>query len=144
MEIWKDIKNFEGLYQVSNLGRVKSLPRTINKRKCKEIIKTATLSNKGYYRLSLCKNGTTKYYAIHRLVAEAFVPNPNNFPIVNHKDTNRTNNNANNLEWCTYKYNSNYGNVRAKRLISKAILYLDKEKNQNIIEELENIKKKII
>lgn len=101
-EIWKDIKGYEGLYQVSNLGRVKSLERKMRCRKCKKIIKTATITNKGYYRLSLCKNGKTKFYHIHRLVAQAFIPNPDNKPTVDHIDRNKLNNNVSNLRWATY------------------------------------------
>lgn len=102
-EIWKDIKGYEGLYQISNFGRVKSLKRMINKRRCEEIIKKPSLGGKGYYRLPLCKNGINKYYFIHRLVADAFIPNPENKPTVDHIDRNKINNYVNNLRWATYK-----------------------------------------
>ena len=102
-EIWKDIKNFEGLYQISNLGNVKSLERKIKSRKCEEIIKVPSLAGKGYYRLPLCKNGKIKYYYIHRLVAETFINNTDNKPTVDHIDRNKLNNCVSNLRWATYK-----------------------------------------
>ena len=106
-EEWRDVVGYEGLYQVSNLGRVKSLFRY------KKILK-GVKTNTGYLRIALCKNGKMKLVSIHRLVANAFVYNPNNYPCVNHKDEIRINNRADNLEWCTHKYNSNYGNCREK------------------------------
>ena len=102
-EIWKDIPNYEGLYQISNFGRVKSLSRMMQKRKCIETIKKPTLSNKGYYRLPLYNNGKVKYFAIHRLVAENFIDNPKNKPTVDHIDRDRTNNVVSNLRWATYE-----------------------------------------
>ena len=115
-EIWKDVKGYEGLYQVSNLGRVKRL-RFINRHldfKQEKILKPYKDGGDYYFVIGLHKNGKKKYKAIHRLVAEAFIPNPNNYPIVNHKDENKENNYVDNLEWCTHKYNSNYGNARTK------------------------------
>ena len=108
---WKDIPGYEGLYQVSNLGEIKSLNyRNTGKEK---IIKPR--KNKGgYLRVVLCKNGKQKDFLVHRLVAIAFIPNHNNYNQVNHKDENPSNNNVNNLEWCTSKYNSNYGNRNKK------------------------------
>ena len=122
-EEWRDIKGYEGLYQVSNLGRVKSLIRgTGNQFRFSkvEVILKPHLTKKGYFRLSLSKNNKRKSFQVHRLVAEAFIPNPNNYPQVNHKDENKTNNCVDNLEWCTNKYNCNYGNHGEK--ISKALL----------------------
>ena len=102
-ETWKDIEGYEGLYQVSNLGRVKSLFRY------KKQLKLEITKN-GYVRIMLCKNKKRKRHLVHRLVAEAFIPNPNNLPCVNHKDENKQNNCVDNLEFCTSKYNCNYGN----------------------------------
>ena len=101
-EIWKDIKGYEGKYQISNLGKVKSLIG--NSKILKPEIRT------GYYSVSLMKNKKKHYYRIHRLVAEAFIPNPNNLPMVNHKDEDKLNNIASNLEWCDNTYNSQYPN----------------------------------
>lgn len=123
-EIWKDVIGYEGFYQVSNQGRVKRLPyqTTGRTRGCKkeyikkfpERIMKATICANGYYRVSLSKNGKLIYQHIHRLVAEAFIPNPNNYPCVNHKDEVKTNNNVNNLEWCSYRYNNCYGTVKSR------------------------------
>lgn len=105
-EIWKDIKNYEGLYKISNFGNVKSLPR---KRTIKnERLLNYTINNKGYKVITLCKNSKPKMFLIHRLVAMAFIPNLNNKPFVNHKDSNPLNNCASNLEWCTQKENLKY------------------------------------
>lgn len=112
-EIWKDIPNYEGLYQISNLGRVKSLPRKGTNTKKERILKFAK-SNKNYLIAILTKHNKRNAKSVHRLVAEAFIPNPNNFPQVNHKDENRHNNCVDNLEWCTNRYNCNYGNRSAK------------------------------
>ena len=105
-EIWADIKNYEGLYKISNLGRVKSLPRngTIKKEK---ILKTY-FDKDNYEIVTLSKNNVNKKRRIHRLVAEAFLLNPNNYPVINHKNHNPKDNNVNNLEWCTEEYNARY------------------------------------
>ena len=111
MEIWKDIEGYEGLYQVSNLGRVKSLDRTITrsdgvKIKIKGKIRTFSKSHKGYLYLSLTDvNKKRKTFKVHRLVAMAFVQNPDNKPQVNHIDGNKLNNKAENLEWVTNSEN---------------------------------------
>lgn len=105
-EEWRNIVGYEGLYQVSNLGRVKSLFRY------KKILKPCL--SKGYYRVELFKEKSGKMFPIHRLVALAFIPNHNKLPCVNHKDEIKTNNCVDNLEWCTHEYNSNYGHCRDK------------------------------
>ena len=111
MEIWKSIKGYEGLYEVSNLGNVRSVDRTVNTalnhgtRIVKGKIIKPILTNKGYFQVCLSKECKLKYASIHRLVAEAFIDNPENLPVVNHKDGNKLNNRVDNLEWCTYQYN---------------------------------------
>lgn len=96
-EIWKDVKGYEGLYQVSNLGNVYST-------KTAKILKSQ-ISGKGYKTVCLHKNNVPHTNQLHRLIAQAFIPNPNNYPQINHIDGNKTNNNINNLEWCDQSYN---------------------------------------
>ena len=110
-EIWKDIEGFEKLYQVSNLGRIRSLFRY-------KIILNPEKTRNGYLRVMLCKEGKRKHYLIHRLVAQAFIPNPNNLPEINHKNEIKTDNNLNNLYWCDSNHNCNYG-TRNDRISSK-------------------------
>ena len=114
-EEWKDIKGYEDLYQVSNLGRVKSL----NYRKTgKEKILKNVKDKDGYFQIHLCKNGRAKHFKIHRLVAKTFIPNPDNLQQINHKDEDKQNNRIDNLEWCTQSYNHDYG-TRNKRTAKK-------------------------
>ena len=94
-EIWKDIQGYEGIYQVSSYGRVKSF------KKNKVKILKPQMHYKGYKFVTLHKNGIGEKCKVHRLVAKAFIPNPNNYPVVNHKDENKSNNNVENLEWCS-------------------------------------------
>lgn len=100
MEIWKVIEGFHN-YMVSNEGRIYS-------RKTNSIMKP-TPDTKGYLRISFYENGKSRTFKVHRLVAQAFIPNPENLPQVNHKDENKSNNAVSNLEWCTNSYNRNYG-----------------------------------
>ena len=104
-EIWKDIAGYEGLYKVSNLGRIKKLGNNFS---CKEKILVNSDCH-GYLHVNLYKNGTRKSYLVHRLVALSFIENTNNYMEINHIDENKHNNCVENLEWCTRKYNNNYG-----------------------------------
>lgn len=115
-EIWKPIKGFEGLYQVSNLGNVRSLNYHGT-----GIVKllTPTLSV-GYYRVTLSKNGIARGFHVHRLVGSAFIPNPHGYDCINHKDESRTNNRVDNLEWCTKAYNNTYGTCRHRQAITRS------------------------
>lgn len=112
IEIWKDIEGYKGYYQVSSRGRVKGLLRTIDKGYYGKQVYPETIMNtfesNGYIMVTLRKDGTKHNYKVHRLVAKAFIPNPNNYPCINHKDCNRKNNTVENLEWCTYYYNNHY------------------------------------
>ena len=112
-EIWKDIKGYEGLYQVSNFGRVRSLGH--DKWHKGRIIKPHYDGRKHYLFVQIYKNKNSKKINVHRLVAETFIPNPKNLPQVNHKDENKINNCVWNLEWCTNKYNINYNNKSAMK-----------------------------
>ncbi len=104
-EEWKQIKGYEGLYEVSNLGRIRNAAGHIMKPQDE---------TGGYFAIGLTKNKKFSRHRIHRLVAEAFVPNPDSLPIVNHKDEDRKNNRADNLEWCTSQYNNSYGHARER------------------------------
>ena len=113
-EIWKDIEGFEGLYQISDKGRVKSLEKTYTDRNGATRHKDEKILNpypnkRGYMRLQLFGEKRVEWKLVHRLVAEAFLPNPDNLPIINHKDETPFHNNVENLEYCTQKYNVNYG-----------------------------------
>lgn len=123
-EIWKDVTGYEGLYQVSNLGKVKSLKFG------KERILKPRVRGKGYLFVDLCKNGKTKAYSVHRLVALTFLENkdPLNKTQVNHIDECKTNNRIDNLEWCTPKENNNHGthNYRSAINRSKPVLQFTK------------------
>lgn len=117
IEIFKDIKGYYGLYQISNLGRVKSLNY---KRTGKErILKPQKVKN-NYLQVLLCKQGKVKRHYVHRLVSQAFLPNPQNLPEINHKDENPLNNVISNLEWCTRLYNMNYGTRNQRSAESNA------------------------
>lgn len=120
-EIYKpvNIKGFEGLYEVSNVGLVRSV-------RSGRILKQR-LNRNGYCQVDLCKDGAQKTFRVHRLVAQAFIPNPNNLPEVNHKDECKTNNRIDNLEWCSSSYNKNYGtrNERIAKANSMVVEQLD-------------------
>lgn len=106
-EIWRDVPGYEGLYQVSQLGRIRSLPKYNHK--TIRILSQQRNKRDGRMSLYLCKSPTDRRrVSVHRLVALAFVPNPHGYAEVNHKDENPQNNRAENLEWCTRKYNMNY------------------------------------
>ena len=130
-EIWKEIEGFNGDYWVSNLGRVKSL-----KYKKERILKPRKQS--GYYKV-LLYNDKKYEYSIHRLVAMAFIPNPDNLPQVNHKDENKANNCVDNLEWCTWEYNINYGTAITRRTRSKSKKVLQFKPDGTFIKEWKSI-----
>jgi hypothetical protein len=108
MELWKDIEGHEGLYQVSNLGRIKSLPKWDGNHLTKEKILKISIFDSGYLKINLIKFGFKKWFSIHRLVAQAFIPNPENKPEVNHKDGIKSHCYEDNLEWNTKKENNQH------------------------------------
>lgn len=129
MENWKDIEGYEGVYQVSDQGRVRTLDRYLtasygSKQFRKgQLIKGVVMPN-GYLAVGLWRNNKNKPQYVHRLVAKAFIPNPNLLKQVNHKDEDKTNNCVSNLEWCDHLYNHNYGTIKER--ISRSNLALKK------------------
>lgn len=114
-EIWKNIEGYDGMYRISNLGNVysKHINRNLKPGKTQD----------GYLYVMLRKDRKQRIHLIHRLIATYFIPNPDNLPVINHKDENKTNNSIDNLEWCTYSYNNTYNGIHEKsvKLISKHI-----------------------
>ena len=135
-EIWKPIRNYEGLYEVSTFGRIKSVERYVksnnnNYRLQKECIRKTALNNNGYVHVILCKDGNYTTYNVHRLVAETFIPNPGCLPEVNHKDEDKENNNVKNLEWVTHLNNIRHSTpTRLKNKLK------EKRELQSMIDEI--------
>lgn len=134
-EIWKPIKNYEGIYEVSNLGNVKRLTYSmkINPRsytQCvhyNEHLLKPRPHRAGYQLVVLSKNGKATGYSVHKLVAEAFIPNPDNLSEINHKDEDKANNRVDNLEWCTRIYNNTYGTMQQRKAekLRKSVLCIE-------------------
>lgn len=122
-EIWKDIPEYSGVYQISNFGRVRSYKGF---RGVKERILKPQIA-RGYYYVFLRRNGKTYFPSVHRLVAKAFIPNPQNYKFINHKNEIKTDNRVENLEWCTQLYNNTYGTAikRAAATRSKKIICIE-------------------
>lgn len=129
-EIWRDVVGYEGLYLISNMGRVRSLI-TNGWTKGKNGILSPGTTRKGYSMVVLSKEGKPTSKAIHRLVAEAFIPNPLNLPQINHKDENKKNNKVENLEWCDAKYNTNYGGRCERCRIAMKKVWAEKKGKSN-------------
>lgn len=136
-EIWKDIKGYEGLYQVSNTGKVRStnymktgVTKELRLRKDKD----------GYLQVNFSYKGSRKTAKVHRLVAEAFLINTEEFKQVNHKDENKENNKANNLEWCNAKYNLAYNNLRNRTASKRRRKVIQLDMNNNVINKFNSIK----
>ena len=149
-EVWKPIKGYEGLYKVSNLGNVRSVDRhvMINNRYCllKGKPRKAYYSSWGYLTVILYKNNQGKHYSVHRLVAEAFVPNPNNLPCIDHINTIRDDNRAINLRWCTHKENSNNPLTKehfSYRKTNKSVYYIDEQGKKISFKSMAEAERKI-
>ena len=139
VEVFKCIAGYENIYQISNCGRVKSLKKVVDRGKCHRVFDECILKpgidKKGYLRCSLSHNGKSKTFKIHRLVAEAFIPNPENKPQVNHINGDKLNNNVSNLEWCDQSENMKHAckmglkllggeNNPASKLTAKDVEYI--------------------
>ena len=133
-ERWKDVQGYETLYMVSTGGRIKSLITGKMLKPKKDKL--------GYCRVVLYKNKKSKRYLVHRLVAQAFIDNPNVFPIINHKDENPGNNNVENLEWCTYSYNTSYGTARIRSVMNTD--YKKRTQNTDYPARDEKLKKPVL
>lgn len=125
MEEWRLLEDvgFGGCYEVSNYGRIRTVPHDVRysdgrTRSVPRHIKAQRISKRGYRMINIKYFGKLKTFKVHRLVAETFIPNPNNYPEVNHKDEDKSNNSVGNLEWCTHQFNSAYG-TRGKRIGEK-------------------------
>ena len=123
VEVWRPVVGWEGLYEVSSHGRVRSLDRMVEQPIANGVIITRPYFSKilvqrlnmdGYHRVNLTKKGKRDTASVHQLVAEAFIPNPDNLPCINHKDEDKDNNHVENLEWCSWSYNNNYNNRQKK------------------------------
>lgn len=137
-EIWKDIPGYEGLYRVSSIGNVQSVPSTTKnsrggRKRTGEVMRQAMMPN-GYPSISLNKDGRAKSYRVHRLVALAFHPNPENKPCINHKNCNRSDNRVENLEWCTWSEN----NSHAHKYGAQRKHYGQNHHNSKITQEIAN------
>lgn len=134
-EVWKPVVGYEGLYEVSNIGRVRSI-NFRNSGKAK--VMSPSFNTWGYLIVDLRKNNKRHSYTVHRLVALAFIPNPDNLPEINHKNEIKYDNTVENLEWCTRKYNINYGTGIKRRSIKigKPIVQLDN--NGNVVKKWES------
>lgn len=136
--MWEDVIGFEGLYQVSDQGEIRSIKRTKqNNRGFQEVnerIRVLTPDRYGYLKVCLSKDGKHYVKSVHRLVAEAFIPNPNNLPEINHKNEDKQDNRVENLEWCTQAYNMSYGGYRNRQAISQGRAVIQFDGNKPIAE----------
>lgn len=138
--MWRDIKGYEGLYAVNENGEVKALGRKVKHGNHyytrKEQLMALTINEKGYLRVRLSKNGEAKTYRVHRIVAETFIPNPNNYKEVNRIDENKANNNYKNLEWCSREYNIEHSIKSGRFKIRKVSQY---DLNGNFIKTYKSV-----
>lgn len=126
-EIWRDVVGWEDRYKVSNTGKVYS--------KINNLVKKTAYTNDGHEVIMLSKDGKQFGTFVHRLVANAFIPNPDNLPIINHKDENPANNNVDNLEWCTYQYNNTYNDINIKNAKKSGYIVYQYNSNGDLVSE---------
>ena len=131
-EQWRPICGYEGLYEISNFGNVRSITRIVGSGRLIQGQPIRQFKRAGYWSARLSKNQCGKFYLVHRLVAGAFVPNPHIFPFVNHIDEDKTNNSVENLEWCTPRYNVRYGECRKKISRSKGCSVIQVHKSGDL------------
>ena len=139
IEEWRDIANFEGLYLISNLGHVKSVERykrnNAGTQFINERLRVLTPDKDGYLKVCLSKDGKRYVRSVHRLVAEAFIPNPDNLPVINHKNEDKQDNKVENLEWCTVRYNTMYGTGRIRTSMKQGKPVEQMDLDGNVIDE---------
>lgn len=145
MEVWKDIPDYEGRYQASSLGRIKSLKRETNNQYCKEdIILKIKRHKNGYLFAALYKNGKQKDISIHRLVATTFLENKNNYPCINHINGNKEDNSVSNLEWCSYSHNTKEAFKTGLMKPNYKVLRENSKKSAIKVLQIDKITKKVI
>lgn len=137
-EIWKPIKGYEGIYEVSSFGRIKSISRKRGFIKGKTRILKPIIKDNGYAQINLYKDNIYTRHYIHRIVAQEFIQNKNNLPCINHKDYNKLNNSIDNLEWCSYSHNNSYSNCQAIAGKTKRIPIVQYDLQGNKIREWES------
>lgn len=143
IELYVPVKGYENIYEVSNLGNIRTLDRNVIYKNgtthfYKGIYKKQSKDKDGYSIVKFNKNNIRKHKKVHRLVAEAFIPNPYNLPCINHKDEVKTNNRVENLEWCSVKYNNNYGTVKERISKSNSKKVYQYDLNGNLIKVWDN------
>lgn len=142
MEVWKDVVGYEGFYQVSNEGNVRSVERIVpfgnRTRTVPSKTRVQAKDKRGYSTVMLSKNNKLKNAKVHRLVAEAFIDNPDALPEVNHKDENKQNNHVSNLEWCEHIYNTVYGTKLERQREKKSIPIIQFDKKGNKLKEYDS------
>lgn len=138
-EDWRSVEGFEGLYEVSNYGRVRSVDHYVKCNSGRRLVKGRLLKvcdrGNGYAFVTMGKDGKQYNVSVHIVVAKAFIPNPNNLPCVNHKDENPRNNCVDNLEWCTYGYNLSYNDLAKRKAVDKRLPILQYSKDGKFIKE---------
>ena len=142
MELWKDIEGFEGIYQISNKGRVKSLARQCGTCYKKEFIRKLSFTKDGYVKIRLIGNGKDITTRVHRLVAKAFIPNPLNKETVNHIDGNKHNNCVENLEWMDRKEQLHHAYKNDLRKAKTGALNVQAKLDSEQVEHIRSIYKK--